>query len=53
MFSVVATNQFKKDYKRCIKRGLNTDLINDVLYLLESEGELPEKYKPHILKGNY
>lgn len=53
MYSVVATHQFKKDYKRCIKRGLNPDLINDVLYLLESSGKLPEKYRPHLLKGNW
>jgi len=31
MFTVVATNKFKKDFKLCIKRGLNIDLIESVI----------------------
>ncbi len=49
MYNVVATNQFKKDYKRCLKRSLNTDLIDEVLLLLERTGKLPEKHKPHTI----
>ena len=35
------------------KKGLNPELINAILYLLECKGELPQKYRPHILKGNW
>lgn len=53
MFTIVATNKFKKDFKLCIKRGLNISLIEEVILQLEKNGTLPSNFKPHILKGNY
>lgn len=53
MYTVVATNKFKKDFKLCIKRGLNIDLIEDIIFQLEKTGALPLNYKPHLLKGNF
>ncbi len=53
MYSIQATNQFKKDTKLCIKRGLNIELLSQVLEDLEYKGILLPKYKPHLLKGNY
>ncbi len=53
MFTVVATNKFKKDFKLCIKRGLNMDLIEEIILQLEKNGSLPSHYKPHLLKGNF
>lgn len=47
------TNKFKKDFKKCVKRGLPTDKIKEAMRLLENEGILPEEYRPHKLKGNY
>ena len=41
MYTIVATNKFKKDFKLCIKRGLNTDLIEEVIFELEKSGSLP------------
>jgi len=44
---------FKKDYKRIVKRGYNTLKLNEVITLLANEQPLPEKYKDHMLTGNY
>ena len=52
-YELFYTNRFKKDLKKCLKRGLNTTLIEEVLDLLQQEGVLPTKYKPHKLKGKY
>ncbi len=53
MFTLHTTKQFEKDYKLCIKRGLNLELINATFIHLEKNGSLPNKYKPHKLRGNY
>ncbi len=53
MYKLNTTKQFEKDYKLCKKRGLRLDLINNVFKLLESTGNLPPKYKPHKLTGDY
>jgi mRNA interferase YafQ len=53
MFKLSASNKFKKDYKLCLKRGLNENLIDEVILLLEKDGKLPAKYKTHKLSGNY
>ena len=53
MYTVVATNKFKKDYKLCLKRGLDASILEEVVSILEEKGKLPEKYKPHVLKGNF
>jgi len=52
-YSIEYTGKIKKDIKLAIKRNLNIDLLKNVVEILESEGKLPAKYKPHILKGNY
>ena len=52
MYSVDYTNRFKKDLKRCVKRGLDIDEIIEVVKLLEANGQLPAKYKPHKLVGD-
>jgi len=53
MYSIKYTNKFKKDVKRCQKRGLDLNLLRDVVDILATEGKLPPKYKPHPLGGNY
>ncbi len=52
MYSINYTNRFKKDLRRCQRRGLNIQLIMDAVSILERDGVLPEKYKAHKLKGN-
>ena len=52
MYSVDYTNRFKKDLKRCVKRGLDISKIVEAVKLLETNGQLPAKYKPHKLVGD-
>jgi len=53
MYNIQYTNRFKKDYKLCTKRGLNIELLKEVIVILEATGTLPPKYKPHPLKGKF
>ena len=52
-YSVDVTNSFKKDFVDCHNKGLNTKLLVEAVEILATEGKLPEKYKPHSLRGNY
>ena len=51
MYKIRTTHQFEKDLKRCIKRGYPMDDFREVIKLLERDGRLPAKYRPHILHG--
>ncbi len=53
MLNVYTTNQFKKDYKRIQKRGINVKEFEVVVDLLAHQKKLPEKYQDHQLFGNY
>ncbi len=53
MYQIEYSNKIKKEIKLAQKRGLNIELFKDVVRLLEKNGKLPAKYKPHVLKGNY
>ena len=52
MYSIDYTKRFKKDLKRCQKRGLDMQLILDAIALLKTTGTLPMSYRPHKLSGN-
>lgn len=53
MLEVSFTNQLKKDYKLCIKRGYDMLLLQDTIDILAISAILPEKNKDHDLKGTY
>jgi len=53
IFSISSSSQFKKDYKRAMKRNLDIGRLDIVIELLMQTGMLPAKYKTHPLKGNY
>jgi mRNA interferase YafQ len=46
-------SQFKKDFKRILKQDKKPDEFKEVLRILVSEKEIPEKYKDHQLTGNW
>lgn len=50
---ITTTSKFKKDYKKIQKRGYNLKLLEDVVRILVETKNLPEKYLPHPLIGNY
>jgi mRNA interferase YafQ len=53
MRTPVYATQFKRDYKRCQKRGYIMQKLLDVMSDLENEVPLREKYKEHPLQGEY
>lgn len=52
-YTIIPSTRFKKDMKRCEKRGYNMQLVKDAIVLLAETGTLPEKYRPHKLSGQY
>ena len=53
MLNVVAENSFRKDLKRELKRGLDSNILYSVVDMLQSEKKLESKYRDHKLQGNY
>ena len=49
----IYATQFKKDYKRCQKRGYSMQKIIDVMTDLENEIPLQALLKEHQLQGEY
>lgn len=52
-YHVKFTNAYKKGYKRAKKRGLNLQLIDDVVDELRQGHKLGAKYREHALHGNW
>lgn len=48
-YTVRISNRFKKQFRLCMKRGLDMELINEAMRLLAANGSLPAKYRPHKL----
>ena len=53
MYKVKYSNKFKKDVKRCIKRGFPLEALSKVVDSLMKDGQLPPQYRLHKLSGNY
>lgn len=53
MLKVRDSGQFKKDYKKCVKRGLKMDSLKSLVAILAIPDKLPEKNQDHNLTGNY
>lgn len=49
MLIVRYTNLFKKDYKLAQKRGLDMNLLHQVVEMLANNIPLPNQYKDHYL----
>ena len=47
------TGQFRRDYKRCKKRGLDVKLLETVIDKLLAGEKLPLKNRDHALTGRY
>jgi mRNA interferase YafQ len=52
-YTVKFTTQFKKDYKLAIKRGLNIELLEEVISQLSMGQVLSVKNKDHDLTGDW
>ena len=51
-YSIKYTKLFKRDYKTAVKRGLNMELLQEVIEKLAAGDILSEKYRDHSLSGN-
>lgn len=52
-YLIERTTVFRKDLKRAKKRGLDLDLLDDIVTTLQYGEKLPEKNKDHELTGNW
>lgn len=50
-YELKCTSQFKKDLKQAKKRGLELELLEDVIDILTQGKTLPEKNRDHELKA--
>lgn len=53
MLDVVFSNRFKRDLKLLAKRGLNLDLLDEVVSKLANMQPLNPNNKDHSLSGDY
>ena len=53
MYTIKFTSTFKKRYKLMKKRGSDLSLLDEVVDQLRQGKELDEKYRDHMLKGEY
>ena len=53
MLEIKFTSKFKKDYKLMKKRGLNLNILHEVVDMIANNKTLPDKYKDHYLMGKY
>jgi len=51
-YRIRRTSQFKKDYKRAIKRGWAIEKLDKCIELLSKDGFLPPEYYDHPLIGD-
>lgn len=52
-YNIKVSNKYLKDLKLARKRGLNEDLLNEVVKKLSSDIPLEKQHHDHSLKGNY
>ncbi len=53
MLDIVPSNRFKRDLKIAIKRGYQISLLEDVVNKLAMQEPLGERYRDHLLTGDY
>lgn len=52
-YTIKTSNQYNRDVKRAIRRGLNIEKLIEVISLLRQGETMPEKYHNHMLHGDY
>ena len=53
MLDVRYSTRFKKDFKTCVKRRWDMELLQQVIDTLKIPDALPQKNMDHSLTGNY
>lgn len=50
---IIVKKQYKKDYLKAIKKGLNIEKIKSIIIKLSNLEKLESKYRDHQLSGKY
>lgn len=53
MLEVVQNAQYRRDLRRCVKRGCNLDLLTAAVNTLRIPAALPVQNRDHSLTGNW
>lgn len=53
MLNVRYSSRFRGDFKRCVKRGYDMDLLAQAIDTLKTPAPLPVQNRDHNLAGNY
>lgn len=53
MLNLNTSAKFKRDYKTCLKRGYNMELLQTAVDTLRIPAPFPKQNKDHILTGNW
>jgi mRNA-degrading endonuclease YafQ of YafQ-DinJ toxin-antitoxin module len=49
MYRIVVTNRYDKDIVKCAKRGLDLDLLEELVNHLKDDGNVPKKTQSSYL----
>lgn len=52
-YIIKPTNQFQKDFKKIKKQNKDLNILKKVIDMLANDEILPDKYRDHLLIGNY
>ena len=52
IYEIRQSSRFRKDFKLCLKRGLDYKKFEEVIELLKIDSSLPEKYLDHPLQNS-
>ena len=53
MLTLKTTKKYRKDRNLCKKRGLEMELLDEVIQALREQKPLDPKHRDHALTGNY
>ncbi len=53
MYRIVPTTQFRRDVRQAVKQNKDINELNRVVDMLAAGETLPEKYRDHLLTGNW
>ena len=53
MLDIVQTSRFKRDLRRCAKRGKDIDKMESIVTKIQHLKELPVKNRDHVLTGEW
>jgi len=53
MRGILTTTLYKRDVRRLHKKHYDVHILSDITKLLQQNGTLPARYRPHILHGKW